>query len=372
MVQPRVLIVGEPEERLDFYGRVIGDLATIAARAGTDDLVGPLQENPAVILLNFSRPGHDGLETAAHIRGRRVRAADEQERGPPPASIAGPVDCLPVPVVPEALRTKVRLFVDLQQANAQVAQLNEQFLAIMLHELRTPLNAILGWTTLLRTGRVDGPTAERALETIERNARAQTHLIDELQDLARVVTGNLQLELADVDPHGVVEAAVADQAPAAEARPLRLHSEFAPPAVSVRADFARLRQVIGNLLANAIRLSPEGGQVTLRVDSGAQAVRISVADTGPGIAPELLPRLFDRFGQDDGAAGRRRGGRGLGLTIVRRLVELHGGTVSADSAGEGQGATFTVRIPTGVTLRQGAPSGRPDPARGGPPPGAPG
>jgi signal transduction histidine kinase len=374
LVQPRVLIVGEPEERLDFYGRVIGDLATIAARAGTDDLVGPLQENPAVILLNFSRPGHDGLETAAHIRGlpgaRRTPLLLIGSADPPPASIAGPVDCLPVPVVPEALRTKVRLFVDLQQATVQVAQLNEQFLAIMLHELRTPLNAILGWTTLLRTGRVDGPTAQRALETIERNARAQAHLIDELQDLARVVTGNLQLELADVDPRSVVEAAVAAQAPAADARQIRLHRDIAQPAVPVRADFGRLRQVIGNLLANAIRLSPEGGQVTVRVDSGAQAVRISVADTGPGIAPELLPRLFDRFGQDDGAAGHRRGG--LGLTIVRRLVELHGGTVSADSAGEGQGATFTVRIPTGVTLRQGAPSGRPDPARGGPPPGAPG
>ena len=360
MAQPRVLIVDEAEERLAWYRDVIGALAAATGCSSNGNLSESLQADYAVILLNFTAPATAGLAAAAHIRrhpdARRTPLLLIGAAGADPthAGIDGPVDYLPVPVTPEVLRTKVRLFVDLQAASAHLAQRNEQFLAIMLHELRTPLNAILGWATLLRTGRVDAPTTERALETIERNARAQTHLIDELQDVARVVAGKVQLDPAEVEPRKVVEAALAAMTPAADARHVTLISAFAGQERAVRADFARLQQVMSNLLANAIRFTPEGGQVTLRLDSGADALQISVADTGSGITPELLPQLFDRFRQDEGSTGRRRSGRGLGLTIVRRLVELHGGTVTADSPGEGQGATFTVRIPIGVSSRTGA------------------
>ena len=355
MAPPRVLIVDEPEERLASHRAVIGDLATVSACSGTGDLTGSLQDDYAVILLNLGAPGGAGLAAVARVRqhpGTRrtplllIGTAPAQ---PQLAGIVGPLDFLPLPVAAADLRAKVQLFVDLQRAAAELAQLNERFLSIMLHELRTPLNAILGWTTLLRTGRVDSPTTERALEIIERNARAQTHLIEELQDVSRIIAGDVQLELAEVDPRKVAEAALAAMTPAADARRVILTGELAEQAAAVRVDPARLQQVLSNLLANAIRSTPEGGEVTLRLTCSAAAMQLTVADAGCGIAPELLPQLFDRFRQDEGTTGRRRSGRGLGLTIVRRLVDLHGGTVSADSPGEGQGATFTVRIPTGVS-----------------------
>jgi signal transduction histidine kinase len=354
LVQPRVLIVDEPEERLASHRAVIGDLAVISVSSAADDLTASLQEGYAVILLNLTAPGGAAF-VAARIRRhpgtRRTPLLLIGTAGAEPelTGILGPVAFVPVPVAAADLRAKVRLFVDLQRAAAELAQLNERFLSIMLHELRTPLNAILGWTTLLRTGRVDSPTTERALETIERNARAQTHLIEELQDVSRIVAGDVQLDLAQVDPRQVAAAALAAMAPAAEARQVTLTGDLAAEAAAVRADPARLQQVLGNLLANAIRVTPAGGEVRLRLTSSTAALQFSVVDTGCGIAPQLLPQLFDRFGQDEATTGRRRSGRGLGLTIVQRLVDLHGGTVSADSPGEGQGATFTVRLPTGVS-----------------------
>jgi signal transduction histidine kinase len=348
VAQPWVLIVDESAPRLSWYRSVIGDLAAISAPAAGDNLIESLQHDYAVILLNRTA-------TAA-----RLRAHPATQRTPLlfvattdtaalPAGLTGPVDFLPMPPDPAALRMKVQLFVELQHANVQLAQLHEQYLAIMLHELRTPLNAILGWTTLLRTGRVEAPTAERALETIERNARAQTHLIEELQDEARIIAGKVQLELAEMDPRQLVDAALAAMTPAAQARQVTLRADFVGESGPVRADFARLRQLLGHLLANAIRASAAGDEVRVRVDPGVAELRISVIDSGVGIAPEMLPQLFDRFRQDEGTSGRRRSGRGLGLTLVRRLIELHGGTVSADSAGEGQGTTVTVRLPAGIS-----------------------
>ena len=354
MAQPRVLIIDEPEARLASHRRVIGELAAVSTCSSTGNLIESLQEACAVILLNLTQ--HDaGVAAAARIRehpgtrGTPLLLIGTATEAPALALIAGPVDFLPVPVVAADLRAKVRLFVDLHGAAAQLAQLHERYLSIMLHELRTPLNAILGWTTLLRTGRVDTPTTERALEIIERNARAQAQLIEELQDVSRIIAGTVRLELAQVDPRKVAEAALAAMTPAADARRITLARDFEGAAEAVRADAARLQQVLGNLLANAIRAAPEGGEVRLGLSCGAGVLQFRVADGGCGIAPELLPQLFDRFRQDEGGAGRRRSGRGLGLTIVRCLVDLHGGTVSADSLGEGQGATFTVRIPVGVS-----------------------
>jgi signal transduction histidine kinase len=361
LASPRVLIVDAPEEQLAFCRSVIGALAEVTAWSGTEPLPEVLQQEYALILVNLTAPGagHDPRDTvrriraALHARGTPLVLIGGTAAGPTLEGIAGPLDYLPAPVVADALRAKVRLFVDLQVATAELAQLNERFLATMLHELRTPLNAILGWSTLLRTGRVDAPTTERALETIERNARAQTHLIDEMLDLSRIVAGKVHLELAEVDPRRVVESALATVTAAANDRRITLTAELADPIPPVRADFARLQQVVCQLLSNAIRFTPEGGQVTLRLDRAAGAVQITITDTGPGIATDLLPQLFDRFGQEEGATGRRHSGRGLGLTIVRRLVDLHGATVTVDSPGAGQGATFTIRLAAAVTRPAG-------------------
>jgi len=357
LASARVLIVDAPEEPLAFYRSVIGGLAEVAACSGTDNLLEVLQEDYALILVNLTAPDRDrdALDTvqriraARHTRGTPLVLIGGTAAGATLEGSAGPLDYLPAPVVADALRAKVRLFVELQGATAELAHLNERFLAAMLHELRTPLNAILGWSTLLRTGRVDAPTTERALETIERNARAQTHLIDEMLDLSRIVAGKVPLELTAVDPRRVVECALATVTGAANDRRITLTADLADPTPPVRADFARLQQVLCQLLSNAIRFTPEGGQVTLRLDCTAGAVQITVTDTGPGIAADLLPQLFDRFRQEEGSTGRRHSGRGLGLTIVRRLVELHGGTVSVDHPGAGQGATFTVRLAAAVT-----------------------
>jgi signal transduction histidine kinase len=357
LAYPRVLIVDEPEERLAFYRSVIAGLAEVATCSGTDHLLELLQEDYALILVNLTAPGdgRDPRDTAQRIRAARHASGTPlvliggTASGPTLEGIAGPLDYLPVPVVAEALRAKVQLFVDLQVATAELAHVNERFLAAMLHELRTPLNAILGWSTLLRTGRVDAPTTERALETIERNARAQTHLIDEMLDVSRIVAGKVHLELTEVDPRRIVESALATVTAAANDRRITLTADLADPAPPVRADFARLHQVLCQLLSNAIRFTPEGGQVALRLDCTAGTVQLTVTDTGPGIPTDLLPQLFDRFHQEEGTTGRRHSGRGLGLTIVRRLVDLHGGTVSVDSPGAGQGATFTVRLAAAVT-----------------------
>jgi len=361
LANPRVLIVDAPEERLAFYRSVIGALAEVAACSGTDNLLEVLQHDYALILVNLTTPGLDRdardtaqrIREALHPRGTPLVLIGGTAAGPTLEDLAGPLDYLPAPVAADVLRAKVRLFVDLQVAAAELAQLNERFLAAMLHELRTPLNAILGWSTLLRTGRVDAPTTERALETIERNARAQTHLIDEMLDLSCIVAGKVHLELTEVDPRRLVESALAAVTAAANDRRITLTAELADPTPPVRADFARLQQVVCQLLSNAIKFTPEGGQVTLRLDCAAGTVQITVTDTGPGIPTDLLPQLFDRLRQEQGAAGRRHGGRGLGLTIVRRLVDLHGGTVTVDTPGAGQGATFTVRLAAGITRPAG-------------------
>jgi len=357
MATARVLLIAEPAARLPFYREVIGSLAEIVASSGAGHLPEELRQDFALILVNLAAPAGDGdaLEAARRIRRHPRTYATPllfigaAEPGLILADIGGPLDFLPAPVAAADLRTKLQLFVDLQTAHAALIHRHERFLSIMSHELRTPLNAILGWATLLRTGRIDGPTTERALETIERNARAQTTLIDELQDVARIVAGTVQLDLTAVDARQLAQSAVAAVMPAANDRHIILGTEVAPGIPSISADFGRLHQVLCQLLSNAIRVTPDGGEVTLRLAHTAGVLEISVTDTGPGIAADLLPELFDRFRQDEGSTGRRRSGRGLGLTLVRHLVDLHGGTVVVDSPGEGQGATFTVRLGPAVS-----------------------
>jgi PAS domain S-box-containing protein len=240
-----------------------------------------------------------------------------------------------------------RLEDDLRRRADELAAANrakEDFLATLSHELRTPLNAMLGWTRLLRLGKLDGAAVAKALATIERNAHVQEQLIADILDVSRIVTGKLRIELRPIDLTPVLDAALDAVKPAAEAKGIRLFGDTRFTG-TVLGDPDRLQQVVWNLLANAIKFTSTGGQVSVAVSRIAQNVVITVSDSGDGIAPDLLPFVFDRFRQGDGSVTRPHGGLGLGLSIVRHIVELHGGKVQAHSAGEGKGSSFSVHLP---------------------------
>jgi signal transduction histidine kinase len=381
----------------------------VMAGSGEEALKRVLEGEFALILLDVNMPGMDGLETAELLRQHRnarhspiilvtAYADDVQSaRG----YELGVVDYIQVPVVAPVMRAKVGVFLDLFATRAALARANrdlesrvaertaellrsnerlraeieerlraenereellarerllrgqaeelsrlkDEFLATMSHELRTPLNAIFGWITLLRTRRLDEATQARALETIERNARAQKRLIEDLLDVSRIVTGKIALELGDVAPRRIVEGAIATMLPAAQAKDVSIVPALGEVTSLVRGDFARLQQVVCNLLSNAVKFTPPGGRIDVELAMIGDQVQISVADTGQGIKPEFLPHVFERFRQEDGSISRRHGGLGLGLAIVRHLVDLHCGTVEAKSEGEGRGARFIVRLP---------------------------
>jgi PAS domain S-box-containing protein len=234
-----------------------------------------------------------------------------------------------------------RLYRQAQEAN----RIKDEFLATLSHELRTPLTAILGWSSMLNSDGFDAETTRRAIVTIERNARAQRQIVDDILDVSRIITGKLRLDMRPVEIRSLVQDAVETIRPAAEAKGVYVSTLLASDVGEVSADPDRLRQVMWNLLSNSVKFTPGGGriEVSLRRD-GTQAV-VSVSDTGQGITADFIPHVFDRFRQADMGTTRRHGGLGLGLAIVRHLVELHGGTVEAESEGEGQGATFTLRLP---------------------------
>jgi PAS domain S-box-containing protein len=230
---------------------------------------------------------------------------------------------------------------------AEIAnRLKDEFLATVSHELRTPLNAVLGWTSLLRTTQMDDARRARALETIERNARLQQKIVEDLLDVSRIIAGQLRLNKEPMPFRPVVESAVESIKPQAAAKSIELTVELGDDPAILIADHARLHQVIWNLLSNALKFTPEGGAVRVSLDVIDSRVELVVADTGVGIAPEFLPHVFERFRQEDQRVTRVHGGLGLGLAIVRHLTEMHGGSVAAVSAGEGKGATFIVRLPT--------------------------
>ncbi|HEY0100837.1 MAG TPA: PAS domain S-box protein [Pyrinomonadaceae bacterium] len=241
-----------------------------------------------------------------------------------------------------------RLLREAQEAN----RLKDEFLATVSHELRTPLTAILGWAQLLRGGQLEGEAAVRALDTIERNARSQAQLINDLLDVSRIVTGNLRLDVVPVSPHSFIDPAVEAVRPAAEAKGVRLQKVIDTGVLTVMGDPSRLQQVVWNLLTNAVKFTPRDGRVQVRLERVNSQIEIAVSDTGAGIEPEFLPHVFERFRQADQRTTRQHGGLGLGLAIVRHLMELHGGTVRANSAGEGTGATFTVTLPIAAVHRR--------------------
>jgi len=231
------------------------------------------------------------------------------------------------------------------RADAETAnRMKDEFLATVSHELRTPLNAIIGWSHLLTNGRIDGSTGARAIATIERNARAQAQLIEDILDVSRVISGKLRLKLGPVDLIAVINGAIDSVQLAADSKGIRVELTLDPSVRRISGDSARLQQVVWNLLSNAIKFTPQGGRIEVGLEHIDSYAQISVRDNGPGIDPDFLPYIFDRFRQADGTSTRRHGGLGLGLAIVRHLVELHGGTVNADSS-TGGGANFTIRLP---------------------------
>ncbi len=232
------------------------------------------------------------------------------------------------------------------RSNAEHAnRMKDEFLATLSHELRTPLNAILGWSQLLRTGMSDKEELTQGLDTIERNARAQTQLIEDLLDMSRIISGKLRLDIQSIAPITFITNAIETVRPAAEAKAIRIEQMLDPAAGPVSGDPNRLQQIAWNLLSNAVKFTPRGGKVQVLLRRVNSHIEMTVTDSGQGISSEFLPFIFERFRQADATTTRRHGGLGLGLSIAKQLIDLHGGSIEAQSPGEGQGSTFIVRLP---------------------------
>ena len=330
------------------------------------------------VLLDYNLPGHDGIEILSELRvkGDNIPVIALTGQGDEEVAVAlmkaGAVDYLNKNnLTAERLERSLRYALAIHRAEEERRQLLEreqrarveaqaanrakdEFLATLSHELRTPLNAILGWSRLLSSGNLDGDTTRRAIETIERNTRLQAQLIEDLLDISRIITGKLRLDLRPTPIGEMVDAAVEAVRPMADAKHVDLQVALTDPEVTVLCDPGRMQQVIWNLLTNAIKFTPDGGMIRLDADVDAENICISVSDTGIGIDPAFLPYVFDRFRQQDGASTRVHGGLGLGLSIVRHLTELHGGTVKAESDGEDRGATFSICVPVAPLSREHA------------------
>jgi len=224
-------------------------------------------------------------------------------------------------------------------------RLKDDFLATISHELRNPLNAILGWAHMMRLGKLNEANTERAVETIYRNAKSQSQLVADLLDVSRIISGKLRLDVRTVDLISIINAAIDSIRPATDAKSIRLQTMLDPAAGPISGDADRLQQIVWNLLTNAVKFTPKGGRIQVKLQRVDSRVEIVVSDSGVGISKEFLPYVFDRFRQADASSTRIHGGLGLGLSIVHQLVDLHGGTVSVQSEGEGKGATFTIMLP---------------------------
>src|SRR6266542_1902446 len=232
------------------------------------------------------------------------------------------------------------------RAEAEAAnRIKDEFLATLSHELRTPLTALLGWACLLRDSPTDKAVLEQGLAAIERNAKVQTQLIDDLLDVSRIISGKLHLDVRPIDISSAIEVAISVVRPAADAKSIQLNYRQSPAIGAISGDAARIQQIVWNLLSNAVKFTPEGGRIEVMLQRFDSHARLTVTDSGKGISSEFLPQVFDRFRQADSSTTRGYAGLGLGLAIVRHLVELHGGTVHAESPGEGRGATFSATFP---------------------------
>jgi signal transduction histidine kinase len=373
----RLLLVDDDEVDRAAVRRLLRDASAVElAECGRADEVGACLARAGcdAVLLDFHLPGGDGLEVLREIRATHPETAvimltghgDEQlavelmKAGASDyiaksalsadrlaASIRQSVRAVRAERAARRLEDERRILL-LRERNAreeaEAASLaKDHFLAMVSHELRTPLNAILGWARILRTHAVGPADQAKGLETIERNARVQAQLIEDLLDVSRIVSGTLRLDRRPTDPTAVVNAAVDALRVQAEARGIHLLAEIEDTGITLNADADRLQQVVWNLLSNAVKFTPHGGRVAVKLARTGSGIEITVSDDGAGIPREFLPRIFERFAQS--AAGERKGGLGLGLAIVRHIVELHGGTVTAESGGAGLGSRFRVLLP---------------------------
>jgi signal transduction histidine kinase len=386
MTTLKLLLVDDDEVDRMAVRRVLRDLRAdvIVKECGSRDeaLDAIAAETFDCVLLDYQLPGSNGLETLASIRaaGIRVPVVALTGQGDEELAVslmkAGAADYLTKGnLAPERLERSLRYAIALHRSEeerllllareqrareeAQAAnRAKDEFLATLSHELRTPLNAMLGWTALLAGGQLDEATSKRALEIIDRNTRVQAQLIEDLLDISRIISGKLRLEFSRVGLDALLDGAIESVRHAAEAKGIAIDASVGVE-VPLLCDAGRMQQVLWNLLSNAIKFTPDGGRVTVHATTHGERVVLTVSDTGAGIAPEFLPYVFDRFRQQDGATTREQGGLGLGLSIVRHVVERHGGTVSATSEGSGKGATFVVDVPLAPAgVEAGAEPGR--------------
>ena len=353
----------------------------IEAANGSDALRLLHERMPRLVVLDVQLPDIDGLEVCRRIKADlatasvlvlQVSATHVTEADTVRALEGGADASLTEPLEAPVLIATVRALLRARQAEdairdalareqtaraaAEAAnRAKDEFLATLSHELRSPIGAVLTWVTLLRSGKVDEARAAHALSAIERNTRLQVKLIEDLLDVSRIISGKMHFETVPVDLASVIDTALDSTRPSADAKGIRLAADVEPGINPLAGDPGRLQQVVSNLLSNAVKFTPQGGHVDLSARQVGAHAQIRVADSGRGIDQTFLPHLFERFRQADSSSTRAEGGLGLGLAIVRHLVELHGGTVQAASTGLGQGATFTVTLPL-PTSRIGAPA----------------
>ncbi|HEX6323321.1 MAG TPA: response regulator [Vicinamibacterales bacterium] len=373
----KLLIVDDDDvDRLALKRTLVkaGVEADVAEAAGPEEALALLRGTTFdCVILDYQLPGADGLQVLHSIRaaGNRTPVIALTGQGDEQTAVelmkAGAADYMGKgQLSPERLSRSLRHALALYRSEEARRQLLErekaareeaqaanrakdEFLATLSHELRTPLNAILGWVRLMGSGNLDQQTMQRALEIIERNTRLQAQLIEDLLDVSRIISGKLRLDLRPASLSSVVEAAIEAVRPTADAKHITMEFHATAASDSVLIDQGRMQQVVWNLLSNALKFTPEHGRVTIALGSADATLSLRVTDTGVGINPEFLPFVFDRFRQEDAATTRAHGGLGLGLSIVRHLVELHGGRTTAESDGEGRGSTFAVHLPLAAT-----------------------
>ncbi|PZV11127.1 MAG: hybrid sensor histidine kinase/response regulator [Leptolyngbya sp.] len=375
-IRRTALIVDDcPEDRETYRRYLLRDQEyqyTIAtAGSGQEGLALSRQHQPDIVLLDYHLPDLNGLEFLTQLKAQThqnvlpvvmVTGRGGEEIAVQSMKLGALDYVVKEQITPETLRLTVngaievaRLQLQLQQqleleqaARAEAEKANrvkDEFLAVLSHELRSPLNPILGWTQLLRSGKLNAATTAEALEVIERNAKLQTELIADLLDISRILQGKLSLTMNPLNLAATIRAAIETVRLTAEAKSIEIETNLSAEVGYVLGDSTRLQQVIWNLLSNAVKFTPENGRVTVQLARVGNQAQITVIDTGKGIPADFLPHVFDYFRQADGSTTRQFGGLGLGLGIVQQIVGLHNGTVEAESHGEGLGATFTVRLP---------------------------
>jgi signal transduction histidine kinase/ActR/RegA family two-component response regulator len=376
----RARVSGERVPRILLAGAVANDQGDALRRRyeietvpdGRTALARVHQQPPDLMLVVSDLPDVPAEGLLAEMRAdARLRSVPVLVLGTSPVALLPADEMIDEGVAPGQLLERVAVHLALgrvredalrreQAARAEAEAANrakDEFIAMISHELRTPLGAILIWSQLLQTQELDQAAIVRAIGMIERSTKTLAQLIDDLLDVSRIIAGKLSLETRPVDLAAVVDAAIDAALPSAEAKGLLLERTPHPPTGAVSGDPGRLQQVVANLVSNAVKFTPADGRVEVRLEKTEQAARIRVSDTGNGISPEFLPFIFDRFRQADTSSTRRQKGLGLGLAIARHIVELHGGSIEAASAGEGQGSTFTVTLPFSP---MGAPAAPPE------------